>query len=158
MPSLLQYIGLSLVRVVSSTTGMATYRCGDSATIWRPFDTYHILYQEYRFHLITSGSRGAHPARPPPLLPRTYVLYAQNAIFSQIFLRSLRSRFILSIILIEIWPKTRKNNAFYLTINTFNDFLPPPPPPRSTPPLRSNPGSATDSMMSVWWFKTNNPV
>jgi len=34
--------------------------------------------------------------------------YAQNANFSQFFLRLLRSRLILSIILIEIWPKHAK--------------------------------------------------
>jgi len=54
----------------------------------------------------TGGSRG----------PRTYVFNAQNANFSLIFLRS---RLILSMILIEIWPKTRKNNDFYFNLQHF---------------------------------------
>jgi len=56
---------------------------------------------------ITSGSRGG--GRTPngrgPM-----IFYVQNANFSQFVLRSLRSSFILSIILIEIWPKHAKNN------------------------------------------------
>ena len=48
---------------------------------------------------------GAHPARAPPNGRGPKIFYAQNANFSQIFLRSLRSRLILSILVIEIWPK-----------------------------------------------------
>ena len=47
---------------------------------------------------------GAPGARPPPNGRGPMIFYAQNAIFSHFFLRS---RLILSIILIEIWPKTR---------------------------------------------------
>ena len=56
--------------------------------------------------------------------------HAQNAYLFQFFLRS---RFILNIILIEIWPKNAKM-TFTSTFNTFNDFLPPPPLTKSTPP------------------------
>jgi len=65
--------------------------------------------------------------------------------FINFFLRSLRSRFILSTILIELWQEHAKNDLLISTVNTFNDFPPPPPPlTKSTPhPLRSNPGYAT---------------
>ena len=93
----------------------------------------------------TSGSRGgAHPARAPTNGRGPMIFYAQNANFSHFFPCSLRSRFILSLVLIDIWPKHAKNWLLLQTVNTFNDLLPPPPPlTKSTPPLRSNPGSAT---------------
>ena len=47
---------------------------------------------------------GAHPARAPPNGRGPMIFYAQNANFSHFFLRS---RTILCILLIEIWPKTR---------------------------------------------------
>ena len=52
---------------------------------------------------------GAHPARAPPHLTAAdlWFFYAQNAKISQFFLRSLRSRVILELILLEIWQKTR---------------------------------------------------
>jgi len=45
---------------------------------------------------------GAPGARPPPNGRGPMIFYAQNANFSHFFRRSLRSRFILSLILIEI--------------------------------------------------------
>jgi len=45
---------------------------------------------------------GAHPARAPPNGREPMIFYAPNANFSHFFRRSLRSRFILSIFLIEI--------------------------------------------------------
>ena len=61
------------------------------------------------FAIVTSGSRGggASDALPPPTNGRAPInCYAQNAIFFSFFLHS---RFILSIILIEICPKHAKN-------------------------------------------------
>jgi len=56
----------------------------------------------------TSGSRGGRTRRAPPLTAADlWFFYAQNAIFSQFFLRSLPSRLILSISTMKIWPKTR---------------------------------------------------
>jgi len=45
-------------------------------------------------------------AQPEPSLPPNgrMIFYAQNANFSQIYLRSIRSRLILGIILIKTWP------------------------------------------------------
>ena len=69
----------------------------------------------------------ADPGGRPPNSRGPMILYAQNANFSHFFRRSLRSLFIVSLILIAIqW------------------FSTPPPLTKSTPPLRSNPGSATD--------------
>jgi len=45
--------------------------------------------------------------RRPPNGRGPMIFYAQYANFSQFFLRSLRSRIILSILLIVIWSKTR---------------------------------------------------
>ena len=60
-----------------------------------------------------------HPARAPPLTAADlWFFYAANAIFSQFSLAT-----ILSIILIEIWPKHAKNE-FYLNLQ-HNDILPP---------------------------------
>jgi len=81
------------------------------------------------------------------------IFYAQNANFSHFFRRSLRSRFILSIILIEIWPNAKKL-LLLQHVNTFNDFL------HAPPPLRSNPGWATAvhilaaSLFSLSFFLT----
>ena len=68
----------------------------------------------------TSGSRGgAHPA-PPPNVRGPMFFYSQNANFSQYFLRSL---LILSIILIEIWPKKKPDkNDFYFSLQHFQWF------------------------------------
>jgi len=61
-------------------------------------------------------------------------LYAPNGNISQNLLRSLRSRLIVNIFLIEIWLKHAKM-TFPATFHTFTDFLPPPPPhPNPTPP------------------------
>ena len=59
---------------------------------------------------------GAHPARAPPNGRGPMISYGQNANFSQFFRRSLRSRFILSLILV-------KNTPPPLTKST-------PPPPK----------------------------
>ena len=47
-------------------------------------------------------------ARPPLTAADLWFFYAQNANFSQFFRRSLPSRLIFSLILIEIWPKHAK--------------------------------------------------
>jgi len=86
---------------------------------------------------------GAHPARAPPNGRGPMIFYAQNAIFSQFFCRSLRSRFFLSLILIEIWPKHAKIDFYFNPSTLSMIFYPPPSLTKSTPPLRSNPGSAT---------------
>jgi len=63
----------------------------------------------------TSGSRGAHPLTAADL----WFLYAQNGNFSQVFLRLLRSRLIVSIILIEIRLKhPKKDFSFNLQQNS----------------------------------------
>jgi len=78
-------------------------------------DIKHVLTFEFYLNLCsyimysTSGSRGGAPGAPPPPNGRVpMIFYAQNAKFSQIFFRSLRSRSIISIILIEIGPKQAK--------------------------------------------------
>jgi len=59
-------------------------------------------------HLSTPADPGGRTRRArPPNGRGPMIFYAQNANFSQFFRRSLRSRLILSIIIIEIWPKTR---------------------------------------------------
>ena len=72
--------------------------------------TVFMLFRGYVSKLFTSGSRGGGRTRraPPPNGRGPKIFYAQNANFSQFFLRSLRSRLILSIILIEIWQKHAK--------------------------------------------------
>ena len=99
--------------------------------------------------LADPGGGGAHPARAPPNGRGPMIFLCPKRFFFSIFPRSLRSRIILNLILIEMWPEKvpkHAKNDFYCytsTFNTFNDFL--PPPQKSTPPLRSNPGSATES-------------
>jgi len=66
------------------------------------------------------GGRTRH-APPPPNGCGPIIFYAQNAIFSQIFLRSLRSRLILSIIIIEYDQKHAKND-FYFNFQHFQRF------------------------------------
>ena len=76
----------------------------------------------------TSGFRGAGCAHPaPPTAADLWFFYAQNAKIYHFFLCSLSSRFILSLILIEIWQKHAKNDVTS-TVNTFNNFLSPPFP------------------------------
>ena len=97
--------------------------------------------KKFHFTLADPGG-GAHPAPPPPNGRGPRIFYAQNAKFSQINFRSLRSRYILSIFLIEIGPKHAKIGLFMSNVDTFNES--PPPLTKSTPPpLRSNHGSAT---------------
>ena len=90
----------------------------------------------------TSGSRGgAHPARAPLTAADLWFFYAQNAKFSQFFLRS---RLILGLILLEIWQKNAKND-FLLQPSTLSIISYPPPVDKVHAPLRSNPGSATEN-------------
>jgi len=62
---------------------------------------------------------GAHPARAPANGRGPMMFYAQNAKFSSFFLRLLRSRFILSIILKEICQKHAKKMNFYFNRQYF---------------------------------------
>ena len=96
----------------------------------------------------TSGSSGggAHPARAPPNDRGPMIFFMPKTLFfSQVFRRSLRSRLSLSLILIEIWPKHAKND-FYFNPSTLSIIFCPPPRWQSPrpPPLRLNPGSATE--------------
>ena len=95
-----------------------------------------------RVLVYTSGSRGGGPSsngRGPMIFFMPKTLLFLNFLFAC----SLRSRFILSIILIEIWSEHAKN-YFYFNLQPFQWFSSPPPPfPRwqSPPPLlpiRSN--------------------
>ena len=61
----------------------------------------------YNITLADPGGGGRTRRAPPPNGRGPMILYAQNAKISQFFLRSLRSRFILDLILLEIWQKTR---------------------------------------------------
>ena len=88
---------------------------------------------------------------PPPNGRGLMILYAQNAIFSLFFRRSLRSRLILSIILIEIWPK-HVFNCLLLQPSTLSVIVYPPPfvdKVHAPLPLRSNPLDGTQLMSRV---------
>jgi len=86
-------------------------------------------------HHYSTGSRG-----------RGHVIfYSQNAIFLIFFILLLRSRLILNIILIEIWPKTRKKWLFLQPLTLSIIFYPPPPP-------RSNPGAAAEHLPKIVLF------
>ena len=65
---------------------------------------FHNLITHFILANHTSGSRGGAPGARPPNGRGPKIFCAQNANFSQVFLRS---RLILSINLIEIWQKTR---------------------------------------------------
>ena len=85
-----------------------------------------------------------------------WFFYAQNAISSHLFLRSIRSWLILSIILIETWPKHAKM-TFNQTFNTFS--IPHSPVDKIHAPLRSNPWTATVLQVcyvSTWYITTYN--
>ena len=60
--------------------------------------------------ICTSGSRGAHPARAPLTAADLRFFMPKTLFFSQFFLRS---RLILSIILIEIWQNTLKYDCYF---------------------------------------------
>ena len=77
-----------------------------------------IIFRLQPFALADPGG-GAPGARPPLTAADLCFFMPQNANFSQNFLRSLRLRFILCIMLIEIWPKTCKNNDFYFNHQHF---------------------------------------
>ena len=76
------------------------------------FDTilHHIINKYYKCCSIkivfpkplADPGGGAHPAPPPLTAADLWFFYAQNANFSHFFRRSLRSRLLLSTILIEI--------------------------------------------------------
>ena len=95
--------------------------------------------------MTTSGSRGGRTRRAPPLTTADLWFFnAQNAYFSHFFPRSLRSQFILSLNLIDIWSKHAKIDFYFKPSTLSMICYPPPPLTKSTPLLRSNPGSATD--------------
>ena len=87
-----------------------------------------IISAQSRILLLTLADPGggAPGARPPPNGRGPMIFYAQNAIFSQFFRRSLRSRFFLSLILIEIWPKHAEID-FYFNPSTLSMIFYPPP-------------------------------
>ena len=64
-------------------------------------------YKNWLISLADPGGGRTRRAPPPPNGRGPMIYYAQNANFSQFFLRSPRLRIILSILLIEIWPKIR---------------------------------------------------
>ena len=69
--------------------------------------------------LVDPGGRTRRP--PPPNGRGPKIFYAQNAIFSQFFLRSLRSRLMLSINLIKVW-QTHAKNEFYFNLQHFKSW------------------------------------
>jgi len=76
----------------------------------------------YMYNINKNNTLADPGGRTPLTAADLWFVYAQNANFSYVFLRSLRSRFILSIIIIDVWSKHTKKTS---TVNTFNDFLPP---------------------------------
>ena len=79
--------------------------------------------------MTTSGSRGGRTRRAPPLTAADlWFCNAQNAYFSHFFPRSLRSQFILSLNLIDIWSKHAKID-FYFKPSTLSMICYPPPSP-----------------------------
>jgi len=86
----------------------------------------------------TSGSEGGGRTRracPPPLTAADlWFFLCPKRQFFLFFPRLLRSRFILSLILIDIWPKHAKNWLLLQTVTTFNDLLPPPLTRWQSPP------------------------
>ena len=87
-----------------------------------------------------------------------WFLYAQNGNISPIFLRS---RLILSLILIEIRLKPAKKD-FSFSLQHFHWLSTPPPPTpvhKAHVPLRSDPGSATDIDRSGYFvYNLNRPT
>ena len=86
-----------------------------------------------------------------PYRLRTYEFFMpQNTFFKNIYHFFISSRLMLSILLIEIWPKHAKNDFYFNRQHfQFNDFLTLLLFDKVHAPLRSNPGSATPLQIAV---------
>ena len=111
-------------------------------------------YIFYYFWKLKSTMCGIEALRKALAAADLWFLMPKNANFSQFFLRSLRSRFILSMILLSIWPKTRSKMTFTSTFNTFNDFLPPLPFDKVHAPQGQILEPPLERVCNVWNKKT----